>query len=426
MSLLTSLFNRFSLSQNNREAIWKAFGSFNANQFATNSANGIINNSYEINTDVYAVIHRIVEVIKSVEWVVEEQMKDGSWVEIEDSTLNDLINNPNKTKGHTWNDIEEMLLVYLLTTGNAYLFGESAMGRSLIQELDVLPNQYVTIRTNNNFFLPELKYQFTLGSNYTFDKNQVSHFTYFNPAFNSLQESLYGLSPIAVAAKAIQGGNDTWDALNSLYQNRGASGLITDKSNRPMLPDEAKQVQADFNNQIAGVSNFGKIKVSNKDLSYIQMGMTAEEMKLVESGVISLRAICNVFNISSSLFNDPANKTYNNMNEAQKGFYTDCIIPLSNRLAENFNSFLVKNHFPNRKVRMRQEFCEVEVLQSDKKLEAEKDKIMMDGINLILNMPITNEAKVALINENYDVSEETLALLGVEKIIRQNQNEAVK
>jgi HK97 family phage portal protein len=274
--------------------------------------------------------------------------------------------------------------------------------------VDVLPNQYIDIQSNSNFFLPEYKYTFSLGSFYTFDKNQICHLKYFNPAYNSITESLYGLSPISVAAKAVQGGNDSWSALNSLFQNRGAAGLITDKSNRPMTADEAHNVQQNFNNQTNGVANFGKIKVTNKDLAYIPMGMDANQLKLIEGGVVSLRAICNVFNVSSSLFNDPENKTYNNLKEAEKAFYTDCIIPLSNKLSEKFNTFLVANHFPNKEVRMRQDFSSVDVLQSDKKQEAEKDKIVVDGINVILNMPVSAEVKALLIKENYDVSQDVV------------------
>ena len=33
-------------------------------------------------------------------------------------------------------------------------------------------------------------------------------------------------------------GNSRWDAHAILLQNRGAVGMITDKSNRPMLPEE--------------------------------------------------------------------------------------------------------------------------------------------------------------------------------------------
>ena len=51
---------------------------------------------------------------------------------------------------------------------------------------------------------------------------------------------------------------------------------------------------------------------------------------------------------------------------------------------------------------------QIEVLQKDKKQEAQKDKIVMDGINVILGMPIAMESKVLMIKENYNLSEEII------------------
>ena len=58
------------------------------------------------------------------------------------------------------------------------------------------------------------------------------------------------------------------------------------------------------------------------------MAMSSTDLQLVEKGVINLRAICNVFGLDSSLFNDPANKTFNNRKEAEKALYTNAIIPI--------------------------------------------------------------------------------------------------
>ena len=57
-------------------------------------------------------------------------------------------------------------------------------------------------------------------------------------------------------------------------------------------------------------------------------------------------------------------------------------------------------------VRMRQDFSEVEALQSDKKTEAEKDKIIMDGVNVIMNMPISSAAKQSLLINDYNFTQE--------------------
>lgn len=371
MGLLTTLRNWVTpLSNHDRQTIWRMFGSFEANSFAMNG-NKLIQNSYEKNTDVYAVIKKIVDITKSVPWIVE-QKKGDEWVLLEDSTIAELMADPNVSKGYTWNDIEEMLLVYILTTGNSYLHGTSQFNSKLIEELDVLPSNHVCIESNRDFFLPEVRYNFTLdGRLYVLEPESVSHIKLFNPGYDTVRESLKGLSPIQVAAQVVQSGNDTWDARINLYQNRGASGLITDKSNRPMLPAEADAVQASFNNDTAGTRNFGKIKVTNKDLTYIQMAMSPADLKLIEAGVINLRGICNVFGLDSSLFNDPENKTYNNRLEAEKAMFTNAIMPVSDRLSEALTRFIAWNHFPNKSVRMRQDFSSVEVLQENFKEKAD-------------------------------------------------------
>ena len=174
-----------------------------------------------------------------------------------------------------------------------------------------------------------------------------------------------------------------------------------------MLPEEAAQVQQAWNRDIQGTHNSGKIKVTNKDLNYIQMAMSATDLQLVESDVITLRAMCNVYGLDSSLFNDPANKTFNNRKEAEKALYTNAVIPLSEKIAMAHTQYIAQNHFPNGNVRMRQDFSNVEALQSDKKTEAEKDKIVLDGVNVIIAMPITNESKAILLHETYpEISEE--------------------
>mgnify|MGYP001056501684 CR=1 FL=1 len=65
---------------------------------------------------------------------------------------------------------------------------------------------------------------------------------------------------------------------------------------------EALEVQSSFDKQSSGTDKFGKVKVTNKDLSYIQMAMSSTDLQLIEKGVITLRAICNVFGLYCIVF----------------------------------------------------------------------------------------------------------------------------
>lgn len=372
MGFFQNLFNiKSNLTEQDRGAIWRMFGSFNANQLQL-QGNGMIENSYEKNVDVYAVIKKIVDITKSIPWIVEQKQASGVWKEMKNTSIHDLMEYPNDIKGYTWNDIEEQILTYLLVTGNVYLVGEKPIGMNSFYELDVLPSNYVLIKTNESFFNPQKEYQFSIGNttrNYKHD--EIGHIKLFNPAYNSILEAQYGLSLIQVAAQVIRVGNDRWDANASLFQNRGATGMITDRSQRPMSFEESEAAQNVWNQQTSGTSNFGKIKVTNKDLNYIQMGMSAQDLQLLESGVVNLRAICNVFGLDSYLFNDPANKTYNNALEAQKALYTNAIMPLSDKISEHLTRYICSSHYPDKTVRMRQDFSKVDCLQESLKDKAE-------------------------------------------------------
>jgi len=118
--------------------------------------------------------------------------------------------------------------------------------------------------------------------------------------------------------------------------------------------------------------------------------------------------MCNVLGLDSSLFNDPANKTFNNRLEAEKALYTNVIIPLSDKIAAKHTKYIAHNHFPNKKVRMRKDFSKIEVLQSDKQKEAKKDKTVLEGVNMVVNMPISEQAKNDLLTDTYNFSEDTI------------------
>ncbi len=374
--------------------------------------NNSYENSYEENIDIYSVVRKIADVFKEVDWIVEKRRSDGTYELLEDSTIHPLLESPNVGKGYTWSDIDEQMVIYLLSNGNTYLHGEKLNG--VIQEVDVLPSANVEVITTKNFFMPNVRYKFEFNNfKYSYDNEELEHTMMFNPSYNTVQESFDGLSVFEVALRAIEVGNDRWDADAHLLKNRGIAGILTNKGDRPMTEGEALGIQSSYDKNNTGTNKFGKVRVTNQDLSYIQMAMSSTDLQLIEKGVITLRAICNVLGIDSSLFNDPANKTFNNRKEAEKAMYTNVIIPLAEKLASKHTNFIAKNHYPDGSVRMRKDFSNIQALQDDLKVEAEKDKIVMDGIDVVLNMPISIETKKLLLKENYNLTDNVINSLKV-------------
>ena len=361
------------LTEQQRQVIWCLVGGWIPLNFNNNFVQQI-QYGYSENVDVYAIIKKIVDISKSIPWVVERQLSNGTWKEMPDSTLHELMDAPNVTKGYTWNDIEEQTLLYLLVTGNTYIVGNTQFNSSLIEELDILPTQAVNIlNKNSDFFMPLLEYQFSFGSSSAlYTGEQICHVKFYNP---NLERYYYGLSPIQVAGNVVQVGNERWTADASILGNKGISGMITDRSQLPMTAEESDMVDGALRQKIGGAHKFGQILTTNKDLNYIQIGMSSADMELLKKGVVTTRTLCNVLGLDSSLFNDPENKTYNNRLEAEKAMYTNCIMPLSDKMSEAYTQYLCRNHYPNQRVRMRQDFSKVECLQENLK---EKADILMN------------------------------------------------
>lgn len=361
--------------------------------------------AYENNVDAFSVVKKIVDASKEAAWIVQKKDTDGNWVRDDSTEIQSLLENPNEYKQYTWNDIQEQVLIYLLCNGNAYLYGEKLENK--VAELDVLPSKFVDVTSNGNFFLPEVKYTLEIDSTTkVIDREDLAHIKFFNPYYSTVEDGIKGLSLFQVAAHPIIVGKNRWEADASLLQNRGALGFITNKSERPMTAEQAKEVQNAFDNSNNGTEKYGKVRVTNKDLSYVSMAMSSVDLQLLEKGVINLRAICNVFGLDSSLFNDPANKTYNNRQEAEKALYTNAVIPLSRVLAAKYNRLITRSYFPDGNYRLYQDFERVEALQKDKKMEAEKDKIVVESINTVLSMPISQEAKRDLLVDQFELSME--------------------
>lgn len=356
---------RLGLTVIDRQQIIRMFGSFAANKLGMGSNASIIK-GYQGNVDVFSVIKKIADTSKIVPTIVERSTRDGFEI-MTDTSLHELMAQPNEAKQLTWEDINEQVLIYLLSTGRALPLGLESIGfGSRIAALDVLPVPLTEISVTRNFLAPEKKYKTTInGEVLNFEGSEVGQINFFNPGYSTMQESCDGLSPIQVAAMVVMAGNDKWEAQASLLQNRGAIGMVTDKSNTPMEPEEAERQQQAFDSRIGSPRNMNKVVVTNKNLDFIQFAMSATDLKLIEQGVVNLRSICNVFQVDTSLFNDPANKTFNNRKEAEKALYTNAVMPTLSKIYARYNNWLVPTHFPEGNVRMRPDYSDIEVLQED-------------------------------------------------------------
>ncbi len=90
---------------------------------------------------------------------------------------------------------------------------------------------------------------------------------------------------------------------------------------------------------VANVSSY----IPKFEAKYLHKEFVAQissiDLQLLESEKVTLRELCNVYGVNSALFNDPDNKTYNNMKEAKKEMLTQVVLPELVALRDAFNRF---------------------------------------------------------------------------------------
>ena len=374
----------------------------------------LIDKGYGSNVTVYAIIKKIAQSGADIPKVLIDE--NDPETPIESGELYALLQNPAFTQGERLNQFDyfEYLITSLLASGNTYQHRIRVEGMGdITAAMEILPSGLVTPIAGNSYRLPVAGYQFEdKQAQLKFRAEDILQTKFVNPTTLGIN-SLEGLSPLQAALYSLTGSTDIQQAIAIMVKNQGIRGLISSDTNRPLKPEEAKALQGKFDKDNLGIENFAKLNLTSASINYTQMGMTADQLKVIESGVLTDRQLCNAFSVSSRLFNDPANSTFNNVKEANKSMYQNAVIPTLNKLLADINeSWLNEWSLRDRKrYKLILDTSSVEALQADQKTEAEKDKIVMEGVNLILQMQTTSEAKQQLLEEEYGYSEETAALL---------------
>jgi HK97 family phage portal protein len=259
--------------------------------------------------------------------------------------------------------------------------------------LRILPSQFVQVERvdTTDFFSDIKKYTFQIGRMVEFMKEDVIWTQKLDPSYYCEK----GLSPLTPLTNATSTSNQVHTAESNMIENRGATGMISSDANEGygMLPDQVEEIEKQFQNRSGGARNFNKTLISPGKVKYTQLGLSPKDLLLTELDINKMRKFCNVYGLSSQLLNDPANKTFNNLGEAKKSLYTEVCIPLVETFVNSWGKDLVPlfEAKDKKKYKICIETDSIEVLQGDKKLEAEKNNIMMQSIMSISKAVKMNE-----------------------------------
>jgi hypothetical protein len=117
-------------------------------------------------------------------------------------------------------------------------------------------------------------------------------------------------------------------------------GTVFDKGKRDYpTPQQAQFIRGQFNEIINDKDLAGQIAWLTGDLGYIQFGLDAGQLKLLEQSDVQFKGLCNIFDVPWQLFGNA--DSYENRKQYKRDFIYDNIAVAAYSLRDELNSKLI-------------------------------------------------------------------------------------
>ena len=324
-----------------------------------------------LNSDLYAIINLIINKVSTAPIVVyevkdqkalkyyksmsksfdnsgakfqAERLKTKALEEVSIPELDRLFKKPNEFQ--TWDNLLKEIAAFRLITGNAYFYGARRGDNPTapIIGLYSLPAQYMEI-ISGGLNQPIKEYRLTYNGYDRIDAANIGHLKNINLSYQAgTANHLYGASPLRSAVRDLTTSNDGKQALLSMLQNMGARGILTGDGTVNITREQAQGLKEDYASNYQGANKAGDVIITPAKLSWVQMGMNAVDMSIIDTQKVILRSLCRVYGVDAKLLGDTEASTFNNTETAYKALINNVVRPLHIEIRDVLNNWLLASY----------------------------------------------------------------------------------
>jgi HK97 family phage portal protein len=348
--------------------------------------------AYSCNPVAYRAINIIADAVAGIPWKLYRKMADNRDVQIEQAPVLDLLKRPNPWMGEK--DFFAQFIQYLQLSGNTYVRSAGPISGSNPKELYLLRPDRIEILNGDcgmGGICPDeydgLIYEYTCGkAKERIDLRHFHHTRLWNPLCD-----LYGLSPLQPASSSIDQLNEALQWNVSLLKNSASpSGVLSSDGN--LSDEQISRLKEQMDVKYQGVWNSGRPMLLEGGLTFSQMGMSPRDMDWIKGTQLATKNICLALGIDPSLMGDSDSKTFANYRDAERSFYINTVIPLLEKIRDDFlNRWLLPRFNMGDNVYFQYSVEAIEVL-SDSRTEVFNR--MIDGVKA--GIITVNEAREEL------------------------------
>ncbi len=297
---------------------------------------------YSGNADVYSIINRIVRMAGQARLALYT-IEAGKWKEIQHPELSKFLINVNPTMKTS--DFLQGHLIYKLSIGNVFWYKPAlniGVNAGKTVELWLMPSNNVEILAGETWMNPVGGYQLNMNTQIKFETSEIYHSKFFNPLFG-MAGSLYGQSPLKAAAETVSKQNQAELTELKQFENQSPPYLLFRDSKNlldTLTKEQRKDIEDSFKDY-AAKRKFGRPFVLGDKFGMIRLGVSPVDLGILQSTQEGRRVLCNIYGFPTELLNDKSGSTYNNIVEAKKDAWNNCIIPNLNDFAGDLTSFLI-------------------------------------------------------------------------------------
>jgi HK97 family phage portal protein len=317
------------------------------------------------------VVYRCVRMIAEAAASVPLKTRSANGMPIEAHPLSRLVHNP--SPGVTRSDLFEAAIGYLLVAGNLYIDAAGVGGT--IGELHILRPDRVRVIPGADGW--PSGYEYRIGASRSIISGEVApavprlmHLKMFHPLSDH-----YGLSPIEAAATAIDIHNAAGRWNKALLDNAARpSGALVYTSGGQLTGEQFGRLKNELEENFQGAKNAGRPLLLEGGLDWKAMSLSPKDMDFIEAKHAAAREIALALGVPPMLLGIPGDNTYANLQEANRTFWRQTVIPLLLRLLGALTSWLAPA-WPQGDVALVPDLDAVEALRSErdalwKRLEA--------------------------------------------------------
>jgi HK97 family phage portal protein len=286
---------------------------------------------YEQNAVVYACITALMDAMEEAPLIVEVRNRKGEWEERPDHSLAQLLSKPNPEMSE--DDLQSVTTLYQKLAGNMFWEKERSKAGRVVGLWPMRPDR-VGITTVKSKPGERVKQRIT---GYTWRSGadvlqlpakDVIHCKEFHP-----RDDLFGLPPLAAAAREGDTDNKATDYVRSFFDNAAVpKGLL--KIAGRIDPAESRRIEELLVDLYTGRGGWHKPLVLGEGSEWLELAESFKDMDFPNLRKVTETRICAIFKVPPVVAQTYAGleqATYSNYEEAAKRFTRGTMIPMYRR-----------------------------------------------------------------------------------------------